>query len=109
MNQEEPVDTDELLKNAYEEAYENPITLTASEGVHADSMPRVRAFAGNEDGGHGTYTTSREVDVIIFKGRENESVISIETDQLLDDVAHAMIMGTLDQFEDRDPDPDRAL
>ena len=49
MNQEEPIDTDELLKNAYEVAYEDPITLTASEGVHASSMPRVRAFAGNEE------------------------------------------------------------
>lgn len=103
------VDTDELVKEAYKEAYERPITLTADKGVHADSMPRVRAKAGNVNEGHGCYTESRVVAHKPFPDRHPDHISRIETRQLVDDVARAMIHGTLDQYNDRDCNPERAF
>ena len=96
-DEDQPVDADRLMKWAYEDAYQNPLILTADWGVHADSMPRVRAFAGNVDeSGWGTYTTSREVEII-----DGDEVVEVESAELIDEVAHAMIEGTRDRWEDR--------
>jgi len=103
------VDIDELIKEAYQEAYERPITLTADKGVHADSMPRVRAMAGNTDRGYGTYTESRTVAHKPFPDRHPEFVSRIETNHIVDDVARAMIHGTMDQYDGRDCNPERAF
>lgn len=106
---DEPIDPDDLARQAYLSAYERPIQLTAEEGVHARSMPRVRRFAGNEDRGPGTYTQPTEVEIVFFAGRENEHVDTVMSAELIDDVALAMIRGSVDHHEGRDPDPDRAL
>lgn len=106
--QEEPVNVEQMLRNAYEEAYENPIKPTADWGVHADSMPRVRAFAGNEDHGYGTYTDSVEIEIEVSTPRGPEVQVT-ESEMLVDDVARAMIQGSRDRYEERDPDPERAL
>ena len=103
------IDTDELVKEAYKEAYEHPITLTADKGVHADSMPRVRAVAGNVNEGHGCYTESRTVAHKPFPERHPNYVSRIETRQLIDDVATAMIHATIDNYEGRDCNPERAF
>lgn len=92
---------EDLLRAAYRDAYDRPITLTASGGVHADSMPRVRQMAGNEDGGMGTYTSPTTIDF--------DDGPTISSRHLLDDVATAMIRGTRDSIGGRDPDDDRAL
>jgi hypothetical protein len=111
MKQDEPIDPDELAKNAYKDAYENPVKLNAQGGVHADSMPRVRAYAGNSDRGYGTYTQSEPVKVeVTVGGREGHTeAMETATDTLVSDVARAMIQGTRDKIEGNDPDPERAL
>lgn len=103
------VNVDELLKDAYVAAYERPLTLTAEGGVHASSMPRVRAFAGNSDRGHGTYTDSQKVGVESFPHKDRTHYSRIETQMLVDKVARAMCAGTKDKIEDRDKQPSRAL
>lgn len=109
MKQDEPISPDELRRNAYEYGYENPIQLNADGWPHADAMPTVRSFAGNEDSGYGTYTQSREIDIISFEGRESESVETIQSEDLVEEVSEAMATGTRDKIEGRDPDSDRGL
>jgi len=103
------VDPDKWIKEAYKAAYERPITLTADKGVHADSMPRVRSKAGNVDRGYGTYTESRTVAHKPFPDRHPDHISRIETRQLVDDVARAMIQGTIDQYDGRACNPERAF
>jgi len=103
------VNVNDRIMEAYEAAYERPITLTADYGVHADSMPRVRAFAGNDDRGHGTFTQARTVAIETFQHRDETHYQRISTQELIDDVARAMVMATRDRYEGRDPDPERAL
>jgi hypothetical protein len=111
MKQDEPINADELMKNAYKESYENPIQLDAEGGVHSDSMPRVRAFAGNKDSGFGTYQQSQKIKIEVTADGRDEwtEVEETESKLLVDDVAHAMIMGTKDRIEGDDKDPERAL
>jgi len=72
-------------------------------------MPRVRAAAGNENEGHGCFTESKTVAHRPFPNRHPTFWSRIETRDLVDDVARAMIRATKDKREGRPPDPERAF
>jgi len=109
MLQEEPIDVKQMTKNAYKEGYENPVILNAQGGVHSDSMPRVRAFAGYSDKGYGTYTKEKKLKAKAKDFSGDWTKREVSTDMFLDDVIRGFVEGSKDRMEGDDLNPDKVV
>lgn len=111
-DEDQPIDADELVREAYKDAYENPVKLDADGGMHSDSWDRARAWAGysrNEHSGLHTIEEPVEIEVEVNGEEDKVEVMEIEPHYLYGEVVEAMVLATKDQYEGRECDPDKLV
>lgn len=111
-DEDQPVDADELVIEAYKDAYETPVKLDAQGGMHSDSWDRARAWAGysrNEGSGLHTIEESIEIGVTVNSQEGKVEVMEMEPHHVYGEVVDAMVQATKDYHEGKECDPDKLV